>query len=230
MKAKTLLLVLGFLVFPSLVFSQALKIGAGSIYNISNNLVKHSAGYDFKLLYQAQRRIAILTSFGHYSTDMGSNLKNVSDQPYTYDFLRNHNDKLIGGDLALSWIEFNPIYYLLNNSSQTIKIFCGVGLGIYFVKNEWSPDIYDQLLLSREQTGLIYFEKRRVMQLGYNVRIGFDLPATSKSHFCFEVKYLVLNPEFSYTIREDEMDLGEERKRSINLNTISFGLSLIVTI
>jgi hypothetical protein len=42
------------------LFSQKLQIGAGGVYLINNKIINSNLGYQVKLIYKAQNKIAIL--------------------------------------------------------------------------------------------------------------------------------------------------------------------------
>jgi len=211
---------------PASLFSQNLQIGAGSIYTKQNDVIGNVLGCQFELIYKAQSRVAILSTFGHLRTNNFSTKQSVYSEPFTYEYLRYDISTFLQGDVSMSWFELCPIYYIYQSQLNAFSIYAGAGMGLYYLKNIWDWNTNSSLLETREQSGIDYFEKDIKSKLGYHIRMGFNLPATTRSKFCFEIKYLFYTPELTYRIKNQNE--YENYSREINMKAFSASLALIV--
>lgn len=233
MRFLRLISVVILLLIPGSLFSQKLQIGAGSVYLINNKIINSNLGYQIKLIYKAQNKIAILSTFGQYKD---KNIPSRSDdnyivmENYTTAYLTNAVNNFLPGHFSMVWFELSPIYYLFQNNSKNISIFSGIGLGLYYPEYKWSWGTYNILSETFKTNGLIYHEKDLNPNLGWNMRVGLNIAVTSNSYFNFELIYTYYKPNLNYEINLPNSLNNITGKRSINLNSLLTDVSLMVNL
>ena len=87
--------------------AQILQVGAGGVYGFKNTTVENGMGFQFYLIYRAQRRIAILSTVGHYK-EPSPEWNSIYSDPYLFGYLNRDESFLLPGDFSLTWFELSP--------------------------------------------------------------------------------------------------------------------------
>lgn len=231
---KIYLIVVIFIVgFRANVFSSNIQFGLSYINSINNSTIPNYSGYQLKLVYKAQERIAIGITLGFASitSNEGINFQYVSSSSYTYDYLTSNNFQLLPGDFSMHWLEIAPIIYLIQDyTKHNISIYCGGGFGLYYPKNKWNWNTYSSLQKSRDEYGIRYYEDDINSKLGYNAQIGISIPITHNSKINFEGKYLYYKPKLTYEVETPESDYAFNGSRKIDLSSFSYSISLMLNL
>lgn len=215
------------LLITQLNYAQKLSVGIGGAYGLENSTVENGLGYQFSLIYKTQKRIAMFASISRYEVP-SNDWKSVYQYSYSFDDLIFKNSSLFPGDFSLTSFELSPIVYLFEDSSSKISILAGAGFGLYYAKNKWNWDTYNSLLTSQVEDSLYYHEKKIGPNLGFNIRAGLNITATSNSYFNIEAKYVYYKPEIHYEISTPDLPDTYNGDRKINLTTLFISISLII--
>jgi hypothetical protein len=222
----TLILLMGFF---QATLAQKIQLGAGGTYGFENQIEKQSLGFQLSVIYKAQERIAILSTFGQIKeTNKFPDFKYVSSEPYSFDDLSSTKGNLFPGDFSVQWLELTPVFYLFENSSKSISMSAGAGFGLYFAENNWNWNTYSSIHASRVEYGLDYTEDKMEPNLGYNVRSAVNIFVNSKTYFCLEAKYVLYKPSIQYEIGRPDSQDTYYGDRKINLNTLFMTISCMV--
>jgi len=219
--------------FASNIFSKNILFGLSYLKSINNSNIPNFSGYQSKLIYQAQEKIAIGITFGCTSTISNEDIdfQYVSSGIYTFDYLTSNNFQLLPGDFSMHWFEIAPIIYLIQDyTKHNISIYCGGGFGLYYPKNKWNWNTYRSLQKSRDEYGIRYYEDDINSKLGYNAQIGISIPITHNSKINFEGKYLYYKPKLTYEVQTPESDYAFNGSRKIDLSSFSYSISLMLNL
>jgi hypothetical protein len=226
MKSVFVAIIFG-LIFSSPNYAQKLSVGAGSFYILKNPTIQNGFGYQVNLVVKTQKRIAMVSSIGHYHepTLHGQSAFNF---PYSFQNLTVAGNYLLDGDFTLTYLELSPIIDLFEIKSLQATFCIGAGIGLYHANNKWNQNTYHGLFLSQAQDSLYYHESRIGPRFGMNFRAALNIPATSKSFFSIETKYVYYKPEIHYEINAPILSDTYYGNRKIDLSTLSVSISLML--
>lgn len=217
------------LIFSSPNYAQKLSVGAGGFYTLRDQTVQNGLGYQLNLLVKTQKRIAMLSSIGHFQ-EPSSDWQSAFAIPYSFHEFTTAGNHLLDGDFTLTYFELSPIIDLFENKSLKGTFCIGVGLGLYYAKNMWNPNTYHRLFLSQVEDSLYYHESNINPNLGINFRAGLNIPATPRSFFSIEAKYVYYKPEIRYEINAPTLSDTHYGNRKIDLSTLSINISLMLVL
>ena len=219
--------------FASNTFSKNILLGLSYLRSINNTSIPNFSGYQAKLIYQTQEKIAIGITFGSSLTIPNEDIdfQYVSSGTYTYDYLTSNNYELLPGDFSMYWFEIGPIFYLVQDyTKHNLSIYCGCGFGLYYPENKWSWNTYSSLENSQKEHGIIYSEDDIYSNLGYNAQIGFNVPVNKNSKINFEGKYQYYKPSITYEVQTPESDYAFDGKRKLDLSSFSYNISFMLNL
>ena len=217
------------LIFFSSNYAQELSVGGGGFYILKNPTIQNGFGYQVNFAVKTQRRLAMLASIGHYQ-ESTSPRQSAFNFPYSFSGLTAPGNYLLDGDFTLTFFELSPVIDLFEIKIPKAILSIGAGLGLYYAKNRWNENTYYGLFLSQAQDSLFYSEGGIGPDFGVNFRAALNIPATPRSIFSVEAKYVYYKPEIHYEIHTPALSDSYIRNREIDLSTLSVSISLMLVL
>ena len=214
--------------------AQNSSYSIGAIYGFNNAIDYSSKGVQFNLNIIKQQKISIIISLGHFKANNsnigGNEVKLNSDLPaFSFNNLASLNDKLLDGDLSVTYLEIGPRLNLFENLFSISTFYAAGGIGIYFPEYNWDWNTYNNISKAEELENFKYRENNISTGIGFNIRLGFDIDLSSTSKINIESKYLVYNPKIKSNLTNlVDTSLSISDTRSINMNTIFLNVALVI--
>jgi hypothetical protein len=215
------------LILCSSNYAQKLSVGAGGFYILKNQTIDNVFGYQANLMVKTQQRIAMLASIGHFQ-ESAADIQFAYAVPFSFKDLTTGGNYLLDGEFSQTYLELSPIIDLFEIKSPKARFCIGGGLGLYYARNKWDENTYRSLFMMEAEDSLFYHEDEISPHLGFNFRAALNIPATPRSFFSVEAKYVYYKPGIRYEIHTPELSAEYIRNREIDLSTLSINIFLML--